>query len=44
MGYEIAINEVLEIAKKYSYNDTKDFLNGILARLVKNIKEGKSDF
>ena len=30
IGYEIAINEVLEIAKKYSYNDTKDFLNGIL--------------
>ena len=34
IGYEIAINEVLEIAKKYSYNDTKDFLNGILAKLV----------
>ena len=41
IGYEIAINEVLEIAKKYSYNDTKDFLNGILAKLVKNIKEEK---
>ena len=44
IGYEIAINEVLEISKKYSYNDTKEFLNGILARLVKNIKEGKSNF
>lgn len=44
IGYEIAINEVLEIAKKYSCNDTKEFLNGILARLVKNIKEGKSNF
>ena len=41
IGYEIAINEVLEIAKKYSYNDTKEFLNGILAKLVKNIKEEK---
>ena len=41
VGYEIAINEVLEIAKKYSYNDTKDFLNGILAKLIKNIKEEK---
>lgn len=41
IGYEIAINEVLEISKKYSYNDTKDFLNGILARLVQNIKEEK---
>lgn len=38
VGYEIAINEVLELAKKYSYNDTKDFLNGILAKLVKDIK------
>ena len=41
VGYEIAINEVLEIAKKYSYNDTKEFLNGILAKLVQNIKEEK---
>ena len=39
IGYEIEINEVLEIAKKYSYNDTKEFLNGILAKLVKDIKE-----
>ena len=39
IGYEIAINEVLEIAKKYPYNDTKEFLNGILAKLVKDIKE-----
>ena len=38
IGYEIAINEVLEIAKKYSYNDTKDFLNGILAKLVQNVR------
>ena len=44
IGYEIAINEVLEISKKYSYNDTKEFLNVILAILVKNIKEGKSNF
>ena len=43
--YEITIKKIgYEIAKKYSYNDTKEFLNGILARLVKNIKEGKSDF
>ena len=41
VGYEIAINEVLEISKKYSYSDTKDFLNGILAKLIKNIKEEK---
>ena len=38
VGFEIAINEVLELAKKYSYHDTKNFLNGILAKLVKNMK------
>ena len=35
VGYEIAINEAIELAKKYSYDDTKEFLNGILATLVK---------
>ena len=35
VGYEIAINEATELAKKYSYDDTKEFLNGILAKLVK---------
>lgn len=39
IGYEIAINEVLEITKKYSYDDTKEFLNGILAKLVKEKNE-----
>lgn len=39
IGYEIVINEVLEIAKKYSYDDTKEFLNGILAKLVKEKNE-----
>ena len=39
IGYEIAINEVLEIAKKYSYDDTKEFLNGILPKLVKEKNE-----
>ena len=42
VGYEIAINEVLEISKKYSYNDTKDFLNGILAKLVRDQKAFES--
>ena len=35
VGYEIAINAAVELAKKYSYDDTKEFLNGILAKLVK---------
>ena len=41
VGYEIAINEAIEIAKKYSYNDTKEFLNGILAKLVRDQKHLK---
>ena len=41
VGYEIAINEALEISKIYAYDDTKDFLNGILAGLVKNNNTGK---
>ena len=39
VGYEISINEALEISKKYAYDDTKEFLNGVLAGLVKNKKE-----
>ena len=35
IGYEIAINEAVELATEYSYDDTKEFLNGILAKLVK---------
>ena len=35
VGYEIAITEAVELANKYSYDDTKEFLNGILAKLVK---------
>lgn len=38
MEYEIVINETMEIAKKYSYNDTREFLNGILAQLVNDMK------
>ncbi len=35
IGYEIVINETLEIAKIYGDIKTKKFLNGILAELVK---------
>ena len=38
VGYEIAINEALEISKIYAYEDTKDYLNGVMAGLVKNNK------
>ena len=35
VGYEIVRNEAVELATEYSYDDTKEFLNGILAKLVK---------
>lgn len=34
--YEIAINEAIELSKIYGDIKTKDFVNGILADLVKN--------
>ena len=33
-GYEIVINEAIEIAKIYGDVKSKDFINGILAGLV----------
>ena len=35
--YKVAINEGLEIAKKYGEDTSKNFINGILASIVKEI-------
>ena len=35
--YKVAINEVLELAKKYGEETSKNFINGILASIVKEI-------
>lgn len=35
--YKVAINEGLEIAKKYGEDNSKNFINGILASIVKEI-------
>ena len=35
--YKVAINEGLEIAKKYGEDNSKIFINGILASIVKEI-------
>lgn len=35
-GYEIAINEAVELSKIYGDIKTKEFINGILATLVKD--------
>lgn len=35
LPYKVAINEVIELAKKYSDNQAPTFINGILASVVK---------
>ena len=35
--YRVAINEVLELAKKYGEETSKNFINGILASIVKEM-------
>ncbi len=35
LPYKVAINEALEIAKKYVETSSKNFINGILASIVK---------
>lgn len=34
--YKVAINEAVELAKKYGEDNSKTFVNGILASIVKN--------
>ena len=36
IGEEIAINEAIELSKIYGDENTKNFINGILADLVRN--------
>ena len=35
LPYKVAINEVVELAKKYSDEQASSFINGILASIVK---------
>lgn len=35
--YKVAINEAVELAKKYGEDKSKNFVNGILASVVKNM-------
>ncbi|HOP85431.1 MAG TPA: transcription antitermination factor NusB [Syntrophorhabdaceae bacterium] len=38
---KVAINEAIELAKKYGSEDSKNFINGVLDRVLKeNIKKG----
>ncbi len=36
--YKVAINEAVELAKKYGEDKSKNFVNGILASIVKEIE------
>lgn len=37
--YKVAINEVLELSKKYSEENSSNFINGVLASIVKENEE-----
>ncbi len=39
--FKVAINEAVELAKKYGEDSSKNFVNGVLASIVKNSEEGK---
>lgn len=39
MGTEIIVNEAVELAKKYGEEKSGEFINGVLAILVKNIRD-----
>ena len=34
--YKVVINEVVELAKKYGDDNSRIFINGVLASIVKN--------
>jgi N utilization substance protein B len=37
IGKEIIVNEAIELAKKYGEEKSPEFVNGVLARVIKNI-------
>lgn len=41
LPYKVAINEAIELAKKYGENSSKAFVNGILASIVKEKNLGE---
>ena len=36
--YKVAVNEVVELAKKYGEDTSKNFVNGILASIIKELE------
>ena len=43
LPYKVAINEVVELAKKYSDNSSPSFINGILASIIKQNNIAKEE-
>lgn len=41
LPYKVAINEVIELAKKYGEDNSSGFINGVLASIVKKIDNNK---
>ena len=39
----MAINEAVELAKKFGGDDSPSFINGVLARLVRGREEARKD-
>lgn len=37
IGKEIILNEVIELAKKYGEDKSSEFINGVLANIIKNM-------
>ncbi len=35
MGHEIVVNEIVELAKKYGDEKSHEFINGVLAKIIK---------
>lgn len=44
LPYKIAINEVIELAKKYADDSSPVFINGVLASVVKQKKLDKKEY
>ena len=40
---KVAINEAVELAKKFGGDDSPSFINGVLARLVRGREEARKD-
>lgn len=40
LPYKVAVNEAVELAKKYGNDDSSNFVNGVLREIIKDREEG----